>query len=139
MRPKIFSLLLVLSIILIAPAAITSCVEKAQADQKEHVYLADAGDTAAVAVTADQVSTVTPTAVEYQKTTGTDLTSLFASDDGLFSWQNILVMILGILSTFFAVLWKRAKNVIHEIDAALQNDGRIDKAELTKIIAAWKA
>ena len=141
MRPIIFSLLLVLSVILIAPTVIVSC-DQANAAQKEHVYLADAGSTAASALLVNQVSTVTPTEYEYKEQTvsptETDLASLFTADDGLFSWQNIVVIVLGILSTFFAVLWKRAKSVIHEIDAALQNDGRIDKVELQRIIAAWK-
>lgn len=137
MRPRIFSLLLVLSVILIAPAIITSC-EQANATQKEHVYLADAGTQTQIDQLApdqteieNSAQTVTPTSDLTQ-----DLVTLFTSKDG-FTWQNILVVILAILSTFFAVLWKRATRVIEELNKSLQ-DGKIDKAELQRIIAAWK-
>ena len=143
MRPRIFSLLLVLSTILIAPAIITSC-EQANAAQKQHVYLACATNTAAAAVLVTMQETATPTTTEteYQAQTVTptdqagDVGSLITGSDG-FGWQNITILILGILSTFFAVLWKRAKMVIQEINESLK-DGKIDKAELQRIIAAWK-
>lgn len=137
MRPRIFSLLLVLSTILIAPAIITSC-DQANAAQKEHVYLADAGTQTQIdqlapdqAEIENSAQTVTPTSDLTQ-----DLVTLFTSKDG-FTWQNILVVALAILSTFFAVLWKRATNTINEISKSLQ-DGKIDKTELQRIIAAWK-
>lgn len=142
MRPRILSLMLVLCTILIAPAAITSC-EQANAAQKEHVYIADAGTTSVDTVLATP-GTANQADTEYtaQSVTPTDSTqdigAALTGSDGLFNWQNILVMILGVLSTFFAVLWKRAVNTINEVSKSLQ-DGRIDKAELQRIIAAWKA
>lgn len=135
MRPRIFSLMLVLCTILIAPAIVTSC-EQANAAQKEHVYLADAGTQ-----TTDTLSAPQPTEIEYQAQTVTPTsapTEVTQDIDKIFGWQNILLLGFGIISTLFAALWRRASNVIHEIDAALK-DGKVDKNELNRIIQAWKA
>lgn len=133
MRPRIFSLLLVLSVILIAPTVIVSC-DQANAAQKEHVYLADAG-------TQTQINQLAPDQAEIEytatPTTQDGLSQIISQDADVFSWQNITVLVLGILSTIFAVLWKRASKVIQAISDSLQ-DGKIDKNELQRIIAAWK-
>jgi len=119
------SLMLVLVMILVVPAVITSCtkaVAQTGATTVQTDSTAVANDSGSTAVAPDS---------------GNVLTQIFSSTD-VFSWQNILVVVLGILSTIFATLWKRARNAITAIDEALSNDGKIDKAELTKIIAAWK-
>ena len=124
MRPRIFSLLLVLSVILIAPTVIVSCDQANAA-----VYLADAG-------TQTQINQLAPDQAEIENSAQTVTATVDVSAD-VFSWQNILVIVLGILSTIFAVLWKRASKVIQAISDSLQ-DGKIDKNELQRIIAAWK-
>jgi len=130
MRPtRIFSLLLVLCTILVAPAVITSC-SKASAQTEQFAQSND--ETTAAYAELNKTQTVTPTADLTQ-----DIGAILVPADGLFSWQNIAVLILGILSTFFAVLWKRATKVIEAINQSLQ-DGKIDKKELQRIIAAWK-
>ena len=148
MRPRIFSLMLVLCTILIAPAIVTSC-EQANAAQKEHVYLADATNPAAAAVLVTTQETTTATVVDNNQNVVQDTlsanqvtdanTATVAQDiDNMFGWKNIFLLGLGIVSTLFAALWRRASNVIHEIDAALK-DGKVDKSELNRIIQAWKA
>ena len=119
MRLRIFSLLLVLSVILVVPASIVSC-SKASAQTEQFAQSNDETTAAYSELNKAQTSTAT----------------VDVSAD-VFSWQNITVLVLGILSTIFAVLWKRASKVIQAISDSLQ-DGKIDKTELQRIIAAWK-
>lgn len=121
MRPRILSLLIVLTIILVVPALITSCIKTVNATE----LLTDDGSQA-VAASQDSIPAAT--------TDGTSISIV----DGLFDWQTIAMLVLACLSTIFATAWRKAARVIHAIDDALQNDGKIDKAELGKIIKAWK-
>jgi hypothetical protein len=120
------SLMLVMTMILVVPASITSCVKSANATETiaETIAGTDVGT---------DVGTDGTAAVDVAATTATVTTSL----DGLLGWQNITIMALGILSALFAGLWKKARNVIAAVDEALQ-DGTVSKPELAKIIAAWK-
>lgn len=112
--------MLVMAVILIAPATITSCVEQANATE---VAL-----TAAVPVAELSTDTLEVSPAPVAQVT---------EAEGVFSYQNIILIALALLSTVFATLWRRASAVIHQIDEALK-DGKIDKAELNKIIQAWK-
>lgn len=58
--------------------------------------------------------------------------------DGLRDWKTWVAFALLILSTLFGALWRRARSTIDELAAALE-DGTISKAELKKIIDAWKS
>ena len=55
----------------------------------------------------------------------------------LFTWQNIVSMILAVISTFFAAYWNKASTTLKEISAALE-DKRVTTAEIQKIVNAWK-
>jgi len=121
MRTKYLHLVMVMMLVLVAPATITSCLQKAHAQEQ----VVATSDTLTVAADVPSVAD-SATAVVSQETS-----------DNLFSWQNILITFLGIFSALFATLWKRARNVIAAIDEALK-DGRVDKVELNKILKAWK-
>lgn len=57
--------------------------------------------------------------------------------DGLFTWQNILSVVLSGVSIFVGVYWRKASNTLHEIAAAL-DDKRVTTEEIRKIVNAWK-
>lgn len=58
--------------------------------------------------------------------------------DELRDWKTWVAFALLILSTLFGAMWRRARSTIDELAAALE-DGTISKAELKKIIDAWKS
>ena len=57
-------------------------------------------------------------------------------NDARTNWQRYIGAD-GLSRGYMSVLWKRATRVIKELNKSLQ-DGKIDKAELQRIIAAWK-
>ena len=129
---RLFNLLVVLMLVLVAPATITSCLQNVCAST----------DTAIVASTLQQAQGGAGTATVAADTVITPVAQLVATPDAkaeeFFSWQNIVIVALGIFSTLFAALWNRARNVILAIDEALA-DGRVNRTELDKILKAWKA
>lgn len=125
MKPKFLFLMFVLSLILLAPAVVTSCVDQVNATE-----VSATADDSQAALSADTTYSAPEANAEVKQDGG-----LIGTD--MFSFQSIAVLVLGLLSTIFATLWRRASNVIHQVDAALK-DGKIDKVELNRIIQAWK-
>jgi hypothetical protein len=119
MRNKYLSLILVMMTVLIAPAFVTSCY---------HQVVGQDDPPAAVAVS--------DTLQQAQDDVAPAVAPAIAPAD-TFGWQNILIVVLGLFSTMFAALWKRARNAIAAIAEALK-DGNVDQAELNNILKAWK-
>lgn len=57
--------------------------------------------------------------------------------EGVFNWQTILNLVLLVVSTVFASVWKRARNVLVAINKGLE-DNNLSKEEISGIVKAWK-
>jgi hypothetical protein len=145
MRNKFVALIMGLMVILIVPAVTGSCLEHAKKDKTEQ---ASEPEVTRQAFAVNDLGAGLQ--VQYaglfvltQDDSGTD-TQIVGESPGevvpapdVFSWENILIVILGVISALFGTLWKRARDMIKEIDKALA-DGNVSKAELKSIVKAWK-
>lgn len=145
MRNKFVALILGLMVILIVPAVTGSCLEHAKKDKTEQAAEPEVMKQAYAVndLEADLHLQYAGLFVLAQDETGTDIPTGGESPadvvpaPDIFSWENILIVILGVVSALFGTLWKRARNAIAEIDKALA-DGNVSKTELRSIVNAWK-
>jgi hypothetical protein len=56
---------------------------------------------------------------------------------GLMTWQNILSLLLTVVSTFFGVYWNKASTTLRAISDALE-DKRVTTGEIQNIVNSWK-
>lgn len=134
MKNRIFALIWGLLIILVAPALIASCDQKAEKkDQTEMV--APAAQTQELAFVYSQAPVITTVQGDIPAPAGE--APLDAENPLWLLVSGVANVLLLVITTFFGKYWKRARDVLNAINAGLQ-DNTLTKNEIRTIVQAWK-
>jgi hypothetical protein len=142
MKNRIFSLVLGLMVILLA-SCLESCSSASVVDAGVSTFV-DAGVSAVADAGFSAVAdagdfNVADAGVSAVADAGTP--ELLQEDLGpatsMLDWQNIISIVLLVISTVFGVFWSKARGVLNALHDGLA-DNNLSKEDIQKIIKAWK-